>query len=468
MDQIPVKEIETTGEHQLKTGAKIYVRSVQGFFNNLRNVTLWGLMLGYFATIWLDWGDRQAVLFDLPARQFHVFGMTFWPQDFILLSFTLIIAAYGLFTITTLAGRVWCGYTCPQTAWTFVFMWLEEFFEGPRNKRIKSDKGKMTKSLFFRKAGKHISWLAFAFLTGVTFVGYFYPVKELFPDLVSFELNAWATFWILFFTLATYGNAGWLREKVCIYMCPYARFQAVMFDQDTLIVSYDEKRGERGSGRGPRKKDVNPVEANMGDCIDCNLCVQVCPTGIDIRDGLQYQCIGCALCIDACDDVMDKMNYDKGLIRYTTEHALEGNETHILRPKLIGYMATLTLMVGVFIYILFTRSPVEVDVLRDRGPLFVKTSQGLIQNTYTVKVMNKTQGSQRFEISIDGFDHYQLKGKTKFKLRANKTKAVNLRLLVDPVLILEQTNDIKFVVKSLDDESAQTYEETRFLGPVSK
>jgi len=472
-DKIPVNDVtpqSIEGKYQGVSATikdKLYVRAVNGFFNKLRTISLWALMIGYFVTPWISIDGRQAVWFDLPARQFHIWGITFWPQDFVLLSFLLIICAFGLFTITTLAGRVWCGYTCPQTAWTFIFMWVEEKIEGNRNKRIKLDAAPLSAQKVAKKLSKHSIWLLISLATAIAFVGYFYPIRELVPDLVTLSVeNPWASFWLLFFTLATYGNAGWLREKVCLHMCPYARFQSVMFDQDTLIVSYDERRGERGEGRGPRKKGVDPVEANIGDCVDCNMCVQVCPTGIDIRDGLQYQCIGCALCIDACDEIMDKMHYPKGLIRYTNEHALKGNPVHILRPKLVGYTIALVIMIGLFAWAIVDRTPLELDVMRDRGSLYSNTNDGRIQNTYNAKVMNMDQGDHNFTISLKGFDGAELTGKTEFSLKEGEVGSIPLSVKAVQWELEKSRTDIVFVITR--DDGLTVERESRFLGPVSR
>ena len=327
-EQIPVRNVTPPSKSEASgdlyaAREKIYTRAFSGLFRNLRLAGGALLFVLYFGTVWLTWNGRQAVWWDLPERKFYIFGATFWPQDFILLSALLIICAFGLFFITVFAGRVWCGYTCPQSVFTWVFMWAEKVTEGDRNQRMKLDKAPMSANKFMRKAAKHSIWLAVSLAIGITFVGYFTPIRDLVPDLVTLQVGGWALFWVGFFTLATYGNAGYLREQVCIYMCPYARFQSVMFDKDTLIVSYDPRRGER---RGPRKKDADYKAMGLGDCIDCTMCVQVCPTGIDIRDGLQIECIGCAACIDACDTIMDKMNYPRGLISYTTEHNLSGQK----------------------------------------------------------------------------------------------------------------------------------------------
>ena len=472
MSEIPIKDVTPVNIHEKYDGiaakqhdGKLYVRAISGFFQRLRTFSLWGLILGYFITPWINLQGHQAVWFDLPTRQFHIWGITFWPQDFILLAWLMIIAAFGLFTITTLAGRVWCGYTCPQTAWTLIFMWVEEKIEGTRNQRMKLDKAPWSANKFLKKLAKHSIWLLISLLTGIAFVGYFYPVRELVPDLLSFGIEStWAIFWLGFFTLATYGNAGWLREQVCTHMCPYARFQAVMFDQDTLIVSYDEKRGERGTGRGTRKKGLDPVKEDIGDCIDCSICVQVCPVGIDIRDGLQYQCIGCALCIDACDSVMDKMDYDKGLIRYTNEHALQGNKVHILRPKLIGYAFALIAMLGVFGYTVFNRTPLELDVMRDRGALYTNTSDGRVQNSYQLKIMNMSQEPHDFSIQLRGLEKGELVGKSQITLKNGEVGSLPMSIKVSAWELKTSRTDVEFTVTR--EDGLQVSKESRFIGPA--
>lgn len=466
MSKIPVKNVTPEEKSLYVPREKIQVREIHGFFQKIRSYSLWGLMALFFSTSWLSWSDRQAVLFDLPARQFHIFGITFWPQDFFLLSGLLIIAAYGLFTITNLAGRVWCGYTCPQSSWSFVFMWIEEKTEGTRNKRMKMDKAPMGIEKFLRRGAKHILWALLALATGITFVGYFSPVRELVPNLLTFNLNSWEAFWIGFFALATYLNAGWLREQVCIHMCPYARFQSVMFDQDTLIVSYDEKRGEGEKGRGPRKKGIDPQAEGLGDCIDCSLCVQVCPTGIDIRDGLQYQCIGCALCVDACDSIMDKMGYERGLVRYTTEHELEGGKTHFLRPRLVGYALVLGLMITGLVYSMATRTAFELDIIRDRGALYQLTPNDTVQNTYTLKLMNMSQGELSYNLKIEGLKDVITDMPTTVKLQSNKMRSFPINVEMDPKNLSISKTNIEFVVIEEATKTEIAREESRFIAPI--
>ncbi|MGE6995586.1 cytochrome c oxidase accessory protein CcoG [Pseudomonas sp. NPDC047961] len=465
-EQIPVRNVTPPSKSEASgdlyaAREKIYTRSFSGLFRNLRLVGGALLFVLYFGTVWLTWNGRQAVWWDLPERKFYIFGATFWPQDFILLSALLIICAFGLFFITVFAGRVWCGYTCPQSVFTWVFMWAEKVTEGDRNQRMKLDKAPMSADKFLRKAAKHSIWLAVSLAIGITFVGYFTPIRDLVPDLVTLQVGGWALFWVGFFTLATYGNAGYLREQVCIYMCPYARFQSVMFDKDTLIVSYDPRRGER---RGPRKKDADYKAMGLGDCIDCTMCVQVCPTGIDIRDGLQIECIGCAACIDACDTIMDKMNYPRGLISYTTEHNLSGQKTHLVRPRLIGYAVALTAMMGVFAYAVSDRALVKLDVLKDRV-LYRENEQGRIENVYTLKVMNKAQTEQTFIIEAVGLEGLKYEGRNEIRAEAGELVTVPVELSMAPEQLPSSTNEVVFHIRSVDDSSIEDEAESRFIGP---
>ncbi len=465
-EQIPVRDVtppaKVAASNDLYAAReKIYTRAFSGLFRNLRRVGGAALFILFFGTVWLNWDGRQAVWWDLPERKFHIFGATFWPQDFMLLSWLLIICAFGLFFITVFAGRVWCGYTCPQSVFTWVFMWAEKITEGDRNQRMKLDKAPMSANKFLRKFAKHAIWIAVGILVAITFVGYFTPIRQLVPDLVTLQVNGWTAFWIGFFTLATYGSAGFLREQVCIYMCPYARFQSVMFDKDTLIVSYDPRRGEK---RGPRKKDADYKAMGLGDCIDCTMCVQVCPTGIDIRDGLQIECIGCAACIDACDAIMDKMNYPRGLISYTTEHNLSGQQTHLLRPRLIGYAVALSVMIGLFAYAVYDRPLVKLDVLKDRV-LYRENEQGRIENVYTLKVMNKAQHAQSFVITTSGLDGLTYEGRSEVRAQAGELVTIPVELSMAPEKLPSSTNEIVFHIKSMDDESISDEADSRFIGP---
>ncbi len=465
-DLIDLKEVAPAevGEIDLyQRREKIYTRKIEGFFQRLRLFTGWPLLLGYFLIPWTSWDGRQTVLFDLPARKFHIFGLTFWPQDFPLLAFLLIISAYSLFAITTFAGRIWCGYTCPQTVWTSIFMWIEQKTEGSRNQRIRLDKAPWSAEKVLRKGAKHAGWLFVGFATGMTFVGYFYPIRDLVWELATFSTGMWQILWTVFFTCATYINAGWMREQVCMYMCPYARFQSVMFDRDTLIVSYDSKRGEP---RGSRKRDADPASLGIGDCIDCELCVQVCPTGIDIRDGLQYECIGCALCVDACDSVMDKMEYPRGLIRYTSEHALEGGHTHWLRPRIVGYAVVLLLMVGVFSYRVLERVPVELSVIRDRNQLFTTTDSGQIDNIYTLQLLNMDEQLHEYRIELRGLEGAEIIGDTLYTLDAGEIRAVSLRVRMDPAALDRPSTELTFKAVATDQPGLRASAESRFMKPL--
>jgi cytochrome c oxidase accessory protein FixG len=440
---------------------KIFTRTIEGRFQRIRLFSGWPLLIGYLGLPWLNWGDRQAVLFDLPTRHFYIFGLTFWPQDFMLLAWLLIIAAFGLFTVTSVVGRIWCGYTCPQTVWTAIFMWVEQFTEGPRHARIRLDQAPLSLEKVVRRGAKHSMWMGFAFLTGLTFVGYFTPVRALTVDVFTLNVNAMSAAWIVFFTLATYINAGWMREQVCIYMCPYARFQSAMFDKDTLIVSYDPARGEP---RGARKRSTRPED--LGDCIDCQLCVQVCPTGIDIRDGLQYQCIGCAHCIDACDDVMKKVGYAPGLIRYTTHHQLEGQPTRVLRPRVIGYAIALSAMCIAFTFALFARPLVGINVIRDRGELF-HAGRDAVRNDYTLKIVNKTQQRQTLALTVTAKEEEaqpRLEGPATVDAAPGEVLTVPVTLAVAPHAIEESPFDVRFEV--CDSARHCDAEKSDFFGPL--
>ena len=442
---------------------KIYTRKIEGFYQRIRLFTGWPLLLGYFCIPWINIDGRQAVWFDLPTREFHVLWLTFWPQDFPLLAFLLMIAAFALFAVTVFGGRIWCGYTCPQTVWTAIFMWIEQRVEGTRNQRIKLDKAPWSLSKALKKVTKHGAWFFVAFMTGMTFVGYFYPVRDLVYELATLSTGMQQIAWTVFFTLATYINAGWMREQVCKYMCPYARFQSVMFDKDTLIVSYDKARGEP---RGSRKRGVDPSEAGLGDCIDCELCVQVCPTGIDIRNGLQYECIGCALCIDACDSVMHKMGYEPGLVRYTSEHALDGGETHWFRPRILGYAAMISVMLMVFAYNIATRIPLEMTVIRDRNTLFVETNDGGVENIYRLRIVNMDPRPHRFQLSVEGIDGAEIRGATTYELEGGEDFDATLRIRADLNALEGPTTDLRFELMAEDLPSLQAVAESRFMRPL--
>ncbi|SDK44426.1 cytochrome c oxidase accessory protein FixG [Ferrimonas sediminum] len=441
---------------------RIYVRKSSGQWTTLRRKMGWVFMLFFLLLPWLPWGDRPAVLFELAERKFYVFGLVIWPQDLLLLAFLFMIAAFALFFFTTYLGRVWCGYTCPQTIWTFMFIWVEEKIEGARNKRIKLDKAPWSVDKAGKKVAKHGSWLAMSLLTALTFISFFTPATELYPNFFTGNASGTVYFWSAFFTLATYGNAGWMREIMCLHMCPYARFQSVMFDKDTYSVGYNANRGEQ---RGPRGRKQNPKEMGLGDCIDCNLCVQVCPTGIDIRNGLQYECINCGVCAETCDDVMVKMGYDKGLISYTTERQLEGGASNVMRPKLVGYGSALLVMCIAFVAMVGAIKPLEVDVIRDRNMLFRETNEGLIENVYTLKLLNKSEQPVVFDLAVTGLEEYQWSGLREVAVGAGEVASIPVSVAVDPYYIRDPVTDIDFVVTAeVGFETVSDHQSSRFIG----
>ncbi|MEP4888423.1 MAG: cytochrome c oxidase accessory protein CcoG [Aliiglaciecola sp.] len=461
-ERIPIKDVTAVKVHQPEASkhenaytprSRIYVRAVEGTLETFRR--FFGLFfLGIFALIpWIQYNSNQAVLFDIGAQRFNIFGLTLWPQDLTLLAWILIISAFALFFVTTFAGRVWCGFMCPQTTWTFIYIWFEEKIEGARNKRIKLDQRKMDFDKFWRKALKHFAWITVALLTALTFVGYFTPINQLFIDFFTFDVSFWAGLSVIFFTVCTYGNAGWMREIMCTHICPYARFQSAMFDKDTFTVAYDPTRGEK---RGPRSRKTSHEEIKqkgIGDCIDCNLCVQVCPTGIDIRNGLQYECINCGACVDACNGVMEKMNYPKGLISFTSEHELAGGKTKIFRPKLIGYAVVLFIMTSLLTYEIIARVPLEVDIIRDRNSLFRETNDGLIENVYTLKVLNKSQTEHTYKIDVVGLEGNKYIGPDQVTVAGGEVLNLPISLAIDPYALNETVTEFQFKVTSIDGNS---------------
>jgi len=441
---------------------KIYPREVDGRFDRLRRLAVW-LLLGLFYLLpWLPWAGRQSVLFDLPARKFYVFGLVFWPQDFFYLTWLLVIAGVSLFFCTALAGRLWCGYACPQTVWTEVFLRVEYWFEGDRHRRIRLDRGPWTRGKILRKAGKHTAWIVLALWTGLTFVGFFTPIRQLGAEVLALATGPWESFWILFYGAATWGNAGFLREQVCVYMCPYARFQSAMFDRDTLIIAYDPARGEP---RGSRARRADPRAAGLGDCIDCRACVQACPTGIDIRNGLQYECIACAACVDACDSVMDRMGYARGLIRYTSQQALEGRGTHVIRPRMLVYGALLGLLIAGFFVSLALRTPVGLDLMRDRNALYRTLPGGRIENVYLVRIVNKDTRRHRYVLQAAGLPGIVLDTDAReHVVGPGDVYSVAARVRV-PAAAAHGSQLIRVQVRAVDEPRFAVEREARFLGP---
>ena len=441
---------------------KIYPREVEGRFDRLRRLAVWVLLGLFYLLPWIPWDDRQSVLFDLPARKFYVFGLVFWPQDFFYLTWLLIIAGLSLFFFTALAGRLWCGYACPQTVWTDVFIRVERFFEGDRNRRIKLDRGPWNRDKLLRKGGKHLAWIVLALWTGLTFVGFFTPIQELAGKLLTLSTGPWESFWIVFYSLATWGNAGFMREQVCKYMCPYARFQSAMFDRDTLIIAYDTGRGEP---RGPRARSVDPRKAGIGDCVDCKACVQVCPTGIDIREGLQYECIACTACIDACDDVMDRLSYPRGLIRYTSQKALEGKESHVVRPRMLVYGALLGLLMVGFVVSISMRTPLSLDVMRDRNALYRTLADGSIENVYLLRILNKDTRPHVYLLSVSGLDGIAIEtDQAEHAVGPGEVYSLAARVRI-PAHAARGSQEIQLQVEAVDHPSLTARRDARFLAP---
>jgi cytochrome c oxidase accessory protein FixG len=447
---------------------KIYPRAVHGWFAGWRWALVWFTQLLFYGLCWLEWNGRQAVLFHLVERKFYIFGWVFWPQDVFYLAILLIISAYALFLFTAIAGRLWCGFACPQTVYTEMFLWLEEKIEGTRSERMKLDAQPMGPRKLALKSAKIGVWVLVSFWTGFTFVGYFSPIKELWQSLVGFTLGPWETFWILFYGGWTYVFAGHLREQVCKYMCPYARFQGVMFDPDTLVITYDQERGEP---RGPRNKKLDYKAAGLGDCVDCGICVQVCPTGIDIRQGLQYECIGCAACIDACDQVMDKVGYPQGLIRYSTQNALQQHwgakeiAAHVARPRVLIYSSILIAITIAMFYGLATRIPLKVNVIRDRATLAREVEGGKIENVYRLKVMNTAEQERRFSISASGLDGIEVASAQVVSVPAATTQNVPLSVRVPAEAAARGSHKIYFEIRAIGHEDVFVREQASFLMP---
>ena len=447
---------------------KVYAREIKGAFTNWRWIMAWLTQLVFYGLCWIEWNGRQAVLFHLVERKFYLFGLVLWPQDVFYLAVLLIISAYALFLFTAFAGRLFCGYACPQTVYTLIFMWIENRIEGSRNARMKRDAGSTGGDKALRKAAKYLAWAALSLWTGFTFVGYFTPIRELWDSVFAWTLGPWETFWIFFYAAFAYLMAGVVREQMCKYICPYARFQAVMFDPDTLIISYDNERGEP---RGTRRKGVDYKAQGLGDCIDCGICVQVCPTGIDIRKGLQLECIACAACVDACDQVMDQMNYPRGLVRYSTENALARHYTrqdiyaHLLRPRTLIYSSILLAITAAMVWSLYVRLPFKADVIRDRGSLGREIDDGSIENVYTLRLMNTGEVARRYRIAVSGLPTATLAGETEVATPAAATLAVPIAVRAAPDDGKAGANQIFFEIVAVDDPTIRLREKATFMRP---
>ncbi|MCX7216205.1 MAG: cytochrome c oxidase accessory protein CcoG [Burkholderiales bacterium] len=459
---------ETAIIHMYQARQEIYPREIQGRYASLRWFFVWLTQLVFYGFPWLEWNGRQAVLFDLAARKFYIFGIVLWPQDFIYLAALLIICAYSLFLFTAIFGRVWCGFACPQTVYTEIFMWFERKIEGDRSTRMRLDRQPMSVIKFARKTTKHLVWISFALWTGYTFVGYFTPIRVLSQEIVTLSLGPWEWFWVLFYGFATYGNAGWMREQVCKYMCPYARFQSAMFDKDSLIITYDQERGEP---RGARSKSDTAANQSLGACIDCSMCVQVCPTGIDIRNGLQYECIGCGACVDACNLVMDKIGAPRGLVRFWTDHAMKFRWTsaqilrHAFRPRVLIYSTILLTIVVVFFGTLLTRTPLKMDVIRDRGSLGREVEDGMIENVYRLQIMNTDEAPHRYKLTVEGIPSIHIQGGNEVALSSTESRAVPVSVRTNEGQGEKGSNKIYFTLTTIDDPAIEVKEKAVFFVP---
>ena len=465
----PAPEVPAILDTQLYAAdRKVYPRTVHGWFAAWRWALVWATQLVFYGTAWLTWNGRQAVLFDIVHRKFYIFGLVFWPQDIIYLAVLLIVAALSLFLFTAVAGRLWCGYACPQTVYTEIFMWIERAIEGDRLQRMKLDRGEVSGRKLGLKAAKHAIWIALALWTGFTFVGYFTPIRELWREVAALSTGPWESFWMLFYGFATYGNAGWMREQVCLYMCPYARFQSAMFDKDTLIISYDAERGEP---RGGRARAADHRALGLGACIDCNICVQVCPTGIDIRNGLQYQCIGCAACIDGCDQVMDKMGYPRGLIRYSTQNAMERKLSrrqmlaYTLRARVLVYTGIVWGVIIAAAIGLYLRTPLKVDIIRDRAAIAREVQGGDLENVYQLRIMNTSERRRFFDVEVMGLPGIHVDGETHFEIGGTGSRLLptRVRVHVEPGATPPGAHRIEFLVHAHDDPGVYVREKSVFI-----
>ncbi|MEC4725011.1 cytochrome c oxidase accessory protein CcoG [Shewanella sp. D64] len=462
---IEFREITTTT--QLSKASKkappepghIHIREQKGIFQRIRTSTNSLLVCLFFMLPFISYQDHQAILFDLSQQQFIFFSTTLWPQDFTVLAWVFITAAFLLFFITVFWGRIWCGYLCPQTAWTFMYVWIETRIEGNQNKRIALDKAPWSSSKLIKRLIKHTTWGITALLTGCAFIAYFVPARELYIDILSFQASFWVAVWVWFFAICTYLNAGWMREQMCLHCCPYSKFQSVMFDANTKTVTYDANRGE---SRGPRKRKQH---TELGDCVDCHLCVDVCPTGIDIRNGLQYECINCGACVDACNQTMDKFGYPKNLISYVSEYALKGQNKPVYRSlKFIGYGVSVLVMLVVIGIDMANKSDIQLNVLRDRQHLYRETSDNLIENSYTLKIRNKTQQIRHYLLSVDN-SAFQLENNPQLVINPGEQLTHPVTLIARSGALTTNRTAINILITEVDKPDNSVFQQTNFFGP---
>ena len=446
-----------------RRNGKIHARTISGRFNTLRWLMVWLTQGIFYGLCWLNWESegvsRQAVLFEIAHEKLYLFGLVLWPQDGLLLAIMLILSAIGLFFATTLAGRLFCGFACPQSVYTAIFTWVEAKIEGDHLERLRLDQSPLSAGKLARRLAKHVCWLLIAAWTGITFVGYFTPLRDLLPALGRLQLGPWEAFWLIFYSAFTYIQAGLTREMVCQHMCPYSRFQSVMVDEFTRTVSYDARRGE------PRRSGTQATES-AGDCVDCGICVQVCPAGIDIRDGMQYPCINCGLCIDACDGVMSRIGASPGLIRFASEQELAGHPTArgwLGRPRLVVYAALFGVFALLGAYTLTSRSLLLVDVLRDRGNLARTTPEGRIENAYTLRLMNLAETAQEFEVSVSGMPGLRIEGNSSIRSEAGRTHTVPFSVSAPASAGQARVQPIEFHVTARAAPAIHVNEKSTFL-----
>jgi cytochrome c oxidase accessory protein FixG len=445
--------------------SKLYPRLTRGRFNTWRVAFVLLTQLIYLITPWLLWHGRPAVRFDFASMRGYLFGLALLPQDLVYLAGVLILCAIGLFLWTSLAGRVWCGFSCPQTVYSQIMLWIERWVEGPPNARRLRDQSGFGLDKWGRKSLSQLLMLLFSLWTGLTLVGYFSPMRPLITQLAQWQIGPWEAL----FTLG-YGGFTWLlgahlRESVCKHMCPYARFQGVMFDRDTLLVAYAETRGEP---RAALRKQPAAAVAPSGDCVDCGLCVQVCPTGIDIRQGLQYECIGCAACIDVCDQVMDKLARPRGLIAFTTQRQQAGETAAPSiwrRPRTIVYGLIMLALTALMITGLATRTPFRFDVLRDRAVLARETSDGYVENAYTLHIMNTQAHARSYQLRVLGAGIVRAQANRPLMVAADGESRFFVTVAADADLLKSGSHPLRFVLTDTTDSGASVEEEGRFLLP---
>lgn len=440
------------------TKHRVHPRFVKGKYQNIRVFTMYAIFVLFLIAPWIRWNDRQALLLNVIEPKFYIFGATFMPQDFYFFAFVFIIAAMALFMVTVYAGRVWCGYACPQTIYVHLYQHVEKWIIGDRNKRLKFDKAPWTAQKVLKTLAVHVIWGIISAATALTFIAFIVGTDYLFFNGNPLFFMGWGKLtWVFFIiiTFVTQTNGGYMREHMCVHLCPYGRFQSVMFDKDTLLVSYDYERGEP---RGARKKGTTPE--GYGDCVDCSMCVQVCPTGIDIRDGLQVECIQCAACVDACNEIMDKVGYPRGLIRYTTERQLlEKQKTKIISPRIFAYIFVLGACITAATLVATGRSPLEMEIRHDRKQLSA-IKNGQVENSYVLKIVNKTDERQVYKVRLEPVEGMTLRSRFKqLPLQANEPYDLPVSIIGDakvikagntPVTITVYTEDGKYSASAQD------------------